>query len=168
MVRKLLTYNYGRCYTSEAKTEYGRIQITTSQLQISEVARRAKVSIRTVRYYEEKGLLPPSSYTSGGIRLYNEQDVNRLIFIRRLKILGFSIEEIKMCLGNVTEFSDRRVRIKHTLELLRMQKKKSQEQKAQLASLEKEIDASLDKVTKCLDCKAEQCSELCPDFGNIL
>jgi DNA-binding transcriptional MerR regulator len=112
--------------------------------------------------------LPPSSYTSGGIRLYNVQDVNRLIFIRRLKVLGLSIEEIKICLGNVTELSDRKIRVEHTLELLRMQKKKAQEQKARLASLEKEIDSSLDKVTRCLECQVDNCSELCPDFGNIL
>jgi hypothetical protein len=66
------------------------------------------------------------------------------------------------------ELSDRKVRIEHTLELLRMQKKRAQEQKAQLAALEKEIDASLDKVTICLNCQAEQCSELCPDYGNFL
>lgn len=112
--------------------------------------------------------MTPSSFTSGGIRLYDEQDVNRLVFIRRLKILGLRIEEIKMCLGSVTELTDRHVRIEHTLELLRMQKKKAQEQKAQMAALEKEIDTSLDKVTKCLNCQDEECSELCPDFGNYL
>ena len=112
--------------------------------------------------------MPPSSYTSGGIRLYNKQDVNRLIFIRRLKILGLSIEEIKMCLGDVDELTDRKVRIEHTLELLHIQKKKAKEQKARLAALEKEIDFSLDTVTRCLECQADTCSELCPDFGSIL
>jgi DNA-binding transcriptional MerR regulator len=94
--------------------------------------------------------------------------VNQLIFIRRLKTLGLSIEEIKMCLGNVPEVSDRQVRVGHTLELLRMQKKKAQEQMVKLASLEKDIDSSLDKVTRCLDCKAEKCPEPCPSFGCVL
>ncbi len=144
------------------------VPITISQLQIGEVAKRGGVSIRTVRYYDEKGLLPPSSYTSGGIRLYTVRDVNRLIFIRRLKTLGLSIEEIKICLGNVPEVSDRQVRVEHTLELLRMQKKKAQEEMVKLASLEKDIDSSLDKVTRCLGCKAEKCTEPCPSFGCVL
>lgn len=112
--------------------------------------------------------MSPSSYTSGGIRLYTLREVIRLIFIRRLKILGLSIEEIKMCLGNLPELSDRQVRVEHTLELLRMQKKKAQEQMDKLALLEKEIDSSLDKVTRCLGCKVEKCPEPCPSFGSVL
>jgi DNA-binding transcriptional MerR regulator len=142
--------------------------ITVSQLQIGEVAKRVGVSIRTVRYYDEKGLLPPSSYTSGGIRLYAIRDVNRLIYIRRLKTLGLSIEEIKMCLGNLPEASDRKVRVERTLDLLHIQKEKAREQMDQMASLQKEIDSSLDRVTRCLACKAERCSEQCPGFGCIL
>lgn len=144
------------------------VPITISQLQISEIAKRAGVSIRTVRYYDDRGLLPPSSYTSGGIRLYTVQDVNRLIFIRRLKTLGLSIEEIRICLGNLPKSSDQRVRVEHTLELLHMQKKKTHEEMVKLALLEKEIDSSLDKVTRCLDCKAEKCPESCPSFGCVL
>ena len=144
------------------------IPITIAQLQISEVAKRAGVSIRTVRYYDEEGLLPPSGYTSGGIRLYTVQDVNRLIFIRRLKTLGLSIEEIRICLGNIPESPNRQTHIKHTLELLHMQKKKAQEEMAKLTVLEKEIDSSLDKVTRCLGCKTEKCPEPCPSFGSVL
>lgn len=145
-----------------------KIIINTTQLQISEIAKRAKVSIRTVRYYDEKGLLPPSSYTSAGIRLYTVRDVNRLIFIRRLKTLGLSIKEIKLCLGKLSESSNRQLRAGHTLELLRIQKKKAQEEMAKLAGLEKEIDHSLENVTRCLACKVEQCPELCPSFGCVL
>ncbi|MAE11543.1 MAG: hypothetical protein CL876_06500 [Dehalococcoidales bacterium] len=50
------------------------------------------VSIRTVRYYEEKGILTPSSITSGDIRLYSLQDLSRLTFIRRFRRLGLNLE----------------------------------------------------------------------------
>jgi DNA-binding transcriptional MerR regulator len=132
------------------------------------VAKRAKVSIRTVRFYEEKGIFAPSSYTSGGIRLYTERDVNRLIFIRRLKTLGLSIDEIRMCLGNIAESPDRQTRVEHTLELLRMQKKKAQEEMTKLTALEQEIDSSLDKVARCSGCPADKCPESCPSFGSVL
>ena len=96
----------------------------TSQLQIGEVARRAGVSIRTVRFYEEKSLFSATSTTSGGIRLYTARDVNRLVFIRRLKLLGLSIQEIKACLGTITADSSRQAKIERTIELLTMQREK--------------------------------------------
>lgn len=65
-------------------------------LQIGEVVERTGMSHRTLHYYEEIGLLCPSSRMVGGFRLYSERDVERLQEIRRLKsLLGFSLQEIK-------------------------------------------------------------------------
>ncbi|HLK58179.1 MAG TPA: MerR family transcriptional regulator [Chthonomonadaceae bacterium] len=58
-------------------------------------ARRASVTIRTLRYYDRMGLLSPSQHTETGHRLYTEQDLFRLQHILALKFLGFSLEEIK-------------------------------------------------------------------------
>jgi MerR family transcriptional regulator, copper efflux regulator len=96
------------------------------------------------------------------------QDVNRLIFIRRLKILGLSIEEIKLCLGRLSDSPDRKIRAEHTLALLRVQKKRAREEIVKLNALEKEIDSSLEKVNQCLACDAEKCPEQCPNFGSVL
>lgn len=61
-------------------------------------ARAASVSVRTLRYYDAVGLLPPSRHTESGYRLYGERDLVRLQQILALKFLGFSLEEIKECL----------------------------------------------------------------------
>jgi len=53
------------------------------------------LSLRTIRYYEEVGLVTPSSRTAGGFRLYTETDVARLRLIRRMKPLEFSLDEMK-------------------------------------------------------------------------
>ena len=53
-------------------------------LQIGEVADRVGLSLRTVRYYEEQGLLTPASRTSGGFRLYSEAQVDRLALIKQM------------------------------------------------------------------------------------
>ena len=64
--------------------------------QIGEVAERTGVTQRTLRFYEEKGLLNPPSRMEGGFRLYSDDDVRRVAHIRRLQsLLGLSLAEIK-------------------------------------------------------------------------
>lgn len=67
-------------------------------LQIGEVAERVGLSLRSVRFYEESGLLEPVARTSGGFRLYTESQVDRLLLIKRMKPLGFSVEEMRTLL----------------------------------------------------------------------
>lgn len=65
-------------------------------LQIGEVAERTGVTQRTLRFYEEKGLLKPPTRMEGGFRLYSEADIRRLERIRHLQqLLGFPLAEIK-------------------------------------------------------------------------
>jgi len=65
-------------------------------LQIGEVAERTGVTQRTLRFYEEKGLLKPPTRMEGGFRLYSEADIQRLERIRHLQqLLGFPLAEIK-------------------------------------------------------------------------
>src|SRR5438552_15178084 len=65
-------------------------------LQIGEVAERTAVTQRTLRFYEEKGLLRPPSRLEGGFRLYSEDDVRRVEQIKRLQtLLGFTLADIK-------------------------------------------------------------------------
>jgi DNA-binding transcriptional MerR regulator len=63
--------------------------------QTGEFARRATVSVRTLRFYDKAGLLSPSGYTEAGYRLYTDSDFFRLQQILALKFLGFSLGEIK-------------------------------------------------------------------------
>jgi DNA-binding transcriptional MerR regulator len=60
-----------------------------------EVCARAGLSARTIRYYEELGLLPGVRRRSGGRRVYGADELERLRFITRLKALGLSLEEIR-------------------------------------------------------------------------
>src|SRR2546425_12234339 len=65
-------------------------------LQIGEVAERRGVTQRTLRFYEEKGLLRPPSRMDGGFRLYSESDVGRVEQVRKLQnLLGVTLAEIK-------------------------------------------------------------------------
>ncbi len=67
-----------------------------SYQRIEQVAARTGLTKRTLRYYEEIGLLPSPTRTEGGYRLYSEADVQQLVRIKRLKdLLGFSLAEIR-------------------------------------------------------------------------
>lgn len=68
---------------------------TAALLHIGEVAERVQLSLRTVRYYEEAGLLTPAGRTGGGFRLYDNDATDRLLLIKKMKPLGFTLEEIR-------------------------------------------------------------------------
>jgi DNA-binding transcriptional MerR regulator len=66
----------------------------TGMIQIGEVADRVGLSLRTVRYYEEMGLITPQMRSEGGFRLYTDAHVERLALIKRMKPLGFTVQEM--------------------------------------------------------------------------
>lgn len=69
-----------------------------STIQIGEVAQLANLSIDTIRFYERRALLPRAPRTGGQFRLFTGADVQRLIFIKQMQGLGFSLREIKQLL----------------------------------------------------------------------
>ena len=68
-------------------------------MHIGRVADAIGLSLRTIRYYEEIGLVKPSGRTAGGFRLYNDDDVDRLLLIKRMKPLGYPLEEMARLLN---------------------------------------------------------------------
>ena len=64
-------------------------------MNIGQLSRRTGVPIDTVRYYEKQRLLPPPTRSASGYRHYEADDVLRLNFIRRAKVLGFTLDEIR-------------------------------------------------------------------------
>ncbi len=74
-------------------------------LRIGELAARFGLNPKTIRYYEEIGLLPRADRSDSGYRLYDERDAERLGFIRRAKTLGLSLDEIRDILSVQAEGS---------------------------------------------------------------
>ncbi|RKO21595.1 MerR family transcriptional regulator [Pseudarthrobacter phenanthrenivorans] len=66
----------------------------STTMHIGELAERTGLSLRTIRHYDDVGLLPATARTEGGFRVYSEDDVERLMVIKQLKPLGFSLEEM--------------------------------------------------------------------------
>ncbi len=72
---------------------------TTLVLTIGGVARRAGVNIQTLRYYERRRLLPAPKRTASNYRVYSDDTVRRVRFIKRAQELGFTLTEIKELLS---------------------------------------------------------------------
>jgi DNA-binding transcriptional MerR regulator len=98
-------------------------------MQIGELASRFGLNPKTIRYYEEIGLLPRPQRTTAGYRRYDEATVSRLGFILRAKLLGLSLEDIRdvlaihergerPCDRVVTLIDTERARIDHRIEEL--------------------------------------------------
>ncbi|WP_207346091.1 MerR family transcriptional regulator [Arthrobacter sp. E3] len=67
---------------------------TGMTMHIGELAERTGLSLRTIRHYDDVGLLPATARTDGGFRVYSEADYDRLQVIKAMKPLGFSLEEM--------------------------------------------------------------------------
>ena len=81
---------------STERTDARSTELTAEEVEatmrIGELADRSSLSLRTIRHYDEVGLLRPSGRTEGGFRLYTERDFDRLLLIRRMKPLGYTLD----------------------------------------------------------------------------
>lgn len=129
--------------------------------KIGEVASRLATSIRTVRYYEEEGLLIPTR-TQGGTRLYSEQHIARLKIILKMAQAGFSIDAIR----NVAQIREQGNTGNESSQLVDGSLQAIVDSiKTQIAELEKvelEISQARDVINKCKGCNNKASTQGCP------
>ena len=141
--------------TSEAAAETGAS--TEPRHQIGEVARRTGLTQRTLRFYEEKGLLTPADRMEGGFRLYSEADIARVELIKKLQdLLGFALAEIK----DMVEAEELLAQIRAT----RRPDRELTERRRRLQQIEAALRRQLDVVQP----KLEQLTEMRADLRERL
>ncbi len=91
---------------------------------IGKLSSITNVNIETIRYYEKKNILPSPPRTQSGYRIYSQEHVQRLIFIRKSRELGFSINEIRTLLNmidgnNLTCAQVKKITLRHIDEIHR-------------------------------------------------
>ncbi len=79
---------------------------TERTMHIGDLAEETGLSLRTIRHYDEIGLLPASARTDGGFRVYTHTDLDRLLVIRSMKPLGFTLGDMTELLTIVDKLAD--------------------------------------------------------------
>lgn len=124
---------------------------TMETMTRGKLARLCGVGPETIRFYERRGLLPEAPRSDGGYRRFGEDAMNRLIFIRRAKNLGFSLPEIAELLSLHDDPGGNRARVKQITE-------------SKLREIESKI-ADLGRMRSTLSDVADQCSGHGPVSG---
>ena len=124
-------------------------------LRIGEFAQLVGKSTRTLRLYEERGLLEPTHRSPGGFRLYLHTQKERLLVIERLQRLGLSLSEIRTLLGRWAS-SDKPSMAMETLhKRYRAELKRIRQLRAELGVVERELEENLSFLAGCLHCVDE-------------
>ncbi len=130
-------------------------------LKIGELSKRAGVTVRTIRYYEELGLITPTELSVGGFRLYSENDLNRILFLKRFKELGLSLEEIKTLILGSQPGETKSQRIDASYSMLENQLKKINDKITELLKSKVIIEKGLEALDTCKRCSLETCEPSC-------
>ncbi len=112
---------------------------------ISQIADQLDISTRTIRFYEEKGLIQPNR-TAGNQRVYTPRNKARLKLILRGKRFGFSLDEIAEMIGMATADPDELQQIEKSLRFGDAKLKQIQDRKKELELLEQDILATRQKL----------------------
>jgi MerR family copper efflux transcriptional regulator len=124
----------------------------SSELTIGAVAKRTGLSTKTIRFYEDEGLVPAPRRGDSGYRLYSEADVQRLGFIRRARMVGIELAAIKSLLAKVTSMSCAEFGTEITM-LLAAQRREVEKRLVELRTLRDDLET--------LEAHVEHCCEGC-------
>ena len=127
--------------------------------RIGEIAAKLGLSPRSIRYYEEVGILKPTR-SDGGFRLYTERDLNTIRMVLRFKDLGMALEEIRTLVGPRKGAADART-IATLRKALLLRRKDFEERIDKYREGIEQIDAVIDQLSRCGHCGMVMEKEIC-------
>jgi len=126
-------------------------QNVTDKMRIGELAEKAGVTPRTIRYYENLGLLGPSEREGKGFRYYTEVELARLHKIDALKSLGLTLEEIGSIIDLFFEEPTVLQGKQKLLTILKSHLKETDDKIETLAQFRSELQANIDRIQQYID-----------------
>jgi len=128
-------------------------------MQIGEVAERTALTVDAIRFYEKRNLLPKAGRSAGRFRLYKEDTIERIRFIRQMQGLGFSLREV----GELIDLRTRKVEsCEPVQQLLREKLTNVRAKMRELQRLESELLIDLRKCDRELRRRMQQAPSSCP------
>jgi DNA-binding transcriptional MerR regulator len=118
------------------------------QYRIGELASRVGLTERTIRYYEELGLLESVKRLDGGVRVYTDDDVRRLRYIHKLKTLGLSLQEMLELENLYRRHRSNRTMLPRLMELLDAHLATINDKVGELQTLQDEIRSYREHVAR--------------------
>jgi DNA-binding transcriptional MerR regulator len=137
-----------------------RTTVGQELLKIGDFARLAETNLRTLRYYEELGLMTPAARSEGGFRYYRRSDLNRLNMIRSLQDLGLHLDRIRELLDTRNRVADRATFLGGVRNALQVQDELLQKRIAEIEAQRGKLAEAHAKLSEC-----ERCVHL-PAHGN--
>ncbi len=137
-------------------------------LTTGDLARRTGNSLRTVRFYEEAGLLRPVERADGGRRLYSEEDLARLELITDLREAGLSLKEIKDLLDVKRSCASPGELSGRLAEVLQEQISRTEARLCALRRLKKELSESLAAIDVCTTCSRSMVKDACASCDEVV
>lgn len=124
----------------------------TELLKIGEFARLASTNLRTLRYYEELGLLSPAGRSQGGFRFYRLTDINRVQMIRDMQELGLHLDRIRELISARQADEGRERFLDRVRQALEEQDRMLVERVRALDEQRKKVAQALHKINECRHC----------------
>ncbi len=127
-------------------------------LKIGDFARLADTNLRTLRYYEELGLLTPSHRSQGGFRYYRPTDVNRVHMIHDLQELGLQLDRIRELISVRAQGEPGSHFLARVRQALSEQDRMLAERQRSIGEQRERIQAALGKLNECQGCATSPCA----------
>jgi DNA-binding transcriptional MerR regulator len=121
-------------------------QVRDDKFHIGELARATDVPIKTIRFYEDVGLLPPAPRAANGYRLYEMDDVQRLRFIRKVRSLDISLDDLREI---VTLWEQDQIQCSQVEQLLKQKLTEIEQRIKMLQALQDDLQTLLHQAECC-------------------
>lgn len=121
-------------------------------LTTGEMARCSNNTLRTVRFYEEEGILRPARRTEGGHRLFEKSELDRLMLVTDMRMAGLSLDEIKQILEVKQSAASGGEASRQATRILSLRIEELQEKLLVLSRLREDLTATSDIMSACVDC----------------
>ncbi len=126
---------------------------TNGLLKIGDFAKLANTNLRTLRYYEELGLLQPATRSQGGFRYYRESEIHRVALIHHFQALGLHLDRIRELMASRAAGEEREVYLARVRDVLQEHDKLLSQKVAVLEAQRAKVSQAVHKLNECRYCK---------------